>query len=122
MTPKEAYYKCKGKRNKDLEKFIIKDPQYAYMYARHIIHDRWLEAEPFFIKDPYYAYYYALNTIKGRWIEAENIISTNSQYAYLYAYYIIKDKLPENMHNAMLLHADLYAKEYFNFIKNKTQP
>jgi hypothetical protein len=30
--------------------------------------------------------------------------------------------LPENMHNAMLIYADYWAKKYFDYIKNKTQP
>jgi hypothetical protein len=96
MTPQEAYGKCKGEINKDLEPFIIKDLVYIYFYAR--------------------------DNIKGRWIEAENIISTNSYCTYLYAKNVIKGKLPENMHNMMLLHADDYAKEYFNFIKSKPRP
>jgi hypothetical protein len=98
MTPEEAYYKCWGnrKRDKDLEPFIIKDPEYAYFYAKDIIKGRWLEAEPFIIQDSGWAFYYAADIIKG--------------------------KLPENMHNAMLAYADTWAKKYFNYIKNKTQP
>ena len=101
MTPEEAYYKCFeiNKRDKDLE--------------------------PFFIKDPIYAYLYAIDIIKGRWIEAESIIINDSKYAYYYARNVIKGKLPENMHNAMILYAvnaDLYAKAYFDFIKNNPQP
>ena len=97
MTPQQAYNKCldNNKRDKHLETIIIKDPLHAY--------------------------YYALNVIGSRWIEAENIISTNPIYAYLYAREIIKGKLPENMHNAMMLHADEWAKYYFDFIKNITQ-
>jgi len=91
MTPKEAYHKCNGKTNKNLEQFIINDPCYAYYYARDII--------------------------KGRWKEAESIIINNSFYAFYYALDVIKGKLPENMHNAMLLHADLYAKKYLNYIE-----
>jgi hypothetical protein len=93
MTPEEAFYKCRNdnKRDKELEPIIIKSPMYAYAYAKHII--------------------------KGRWIEAEEIISTDSECAYYYAFYIIKGKLPENMHNAMLIHADGCAKFYFNLIK-----
>ena len=122
MTPEQAYDNCNGKINKNLEPFIIKNPYYAYLYARDIIKGRWLKAESIFIKDSHYAYFYALELIKGRWIEAEDIISTNSQYAYLYAIDVIQGKLPENMHNAMILHADNHAKEYLNFIKNNPQP
>ena len=97
MTPEEAYYKCLDnyRRDKELELIIIKDPYYAYQYARDLI--------------------------KKRWIEAENIISTDSWYAYLYAENVIQGKLPENMHNAMLLYADHWSKRYFNYIKNRSQ-
>ena len=91
MKPQQAYYKCNGKINKDLEPYFIKDPHYAYLYARLIIKDRWIEAEPYIIID--------------------------SRYAYRYAKYVINGKLPENMHNAMLIHADDHAKEYFDLIK-----
>ena len=96
MTPREAYIKCKYKINKDLEPFIIKNPYYALSYAEKVM--------------------------RSRWTEAEDIISTNSQYSYLYAYYIIKCKLPENMHNMMLLHADNWSKLYFKFIENIIKP
>ena len=94
MTPEQAYRKCGGKRNKNLEPFIIKDPEWAYFYARDVIKDRWIEAEPIIIINSSWAYYYARNLIKG--------------------------KLPEHMHNAMILHGlnnDDYAKLYFKFIK-----
>ena len=91
MTPELAYYKCEFKINKKLEPYFIKDPEYAYYYARIVI--------------------------QGRWIEAEQYIINNSFYAYCYARHVIKGKLPENMHNMMLIHANEYAKEYFDFIK-----
>ena len=96
MTPEQAFHKCRknNKRNEQLEKIIIKSPAYAF--------------------------YYSLHVIKGRWIEGENIISTSSEYAYYYAQNVIEGKLPENMHNIMILHGlnnDEYAKYYFNFIK-----
>ena len=98
MTPEEAYGKClvNNKRDKNLEQYIIKDPGWAYLYARFII--------------------------KDRWIEAEDIISTDSKFAFWYAEDVIKGKLTENMHNMMLLHADDWAKYYFDFIKNNPQP
>jgi hypothetical protein len=91
MTPIQAYVKCNGEINKDLEPFIIKDPEWAFHYSHNIIKDRWGEAEQYIINDSYLTYCYAINVIKG--------------------------KLPENMHNAMLIHADIWTKEYFNFIK-----
>jgi hypothetical protein len=145
MTPSKAYFKCleDNKRDEQAEKIIIKDPQYAHYYALNIIKGRWKQAEPIIIinsswayyyakeiikdrwieaeetiKNSQYAYAYAKDVIKGRWIEAENIIAINSHYAYYYATDVIKGKLPENMHNMMLIHADHHAKLYFDYIKN----
>ena len=121
-TPEQAYCHCvRNGRNEKLEKIILTDPEYAYLYAQDIIKGRWIEAENIISTDPEWACEYALYVIKGRWTEAENTISTNSEWAYYYAQSIIKGKLPENMHNAMLLHADEYAKEYVKFI-NKLTP
>ena len=119
MTPQEAFYKCYGKINKDLEPYLIKDPRWAFYYARDIIKGRWKEAEQYIIEDSGWSYWYARDIIKGRWIEAEQHIINDSASVYLYARDVIKGKLPENMHNMMLLHADLCAKEYLEFIKNK---
>ena len=90
MTPQQAYIKCDYKINKDLEQHII-NSVWAYFYARDIIKGRWIEAEQYIINDSYLTYCYATNVIKG--------------------------KLPELMHNAMLIHADYWAKLYFDLIK-----
>ena len=98
MTPQAAYDKAMitGKRLPELEDLIMTDPWCSYLYARDII--------------------------KGRWIEAEDIIMTSSYESYRYAKYVIKGKLPEKMHNMMILHAikdpiDVYVKEYFMILK-----
>ena len=104
MTPEEAYRFCRENgRKAKLEKIIIKDPGWACCYAYNIIKGRWIEAEQYIINDPYCAYAYATKIVKG--------------------------KLPENMHNMMLLHgldgdssarkAEYWAKRYLDFIKNK---
>jgi len=54
--------------------------------------------------------------------ELEDIIMTDKCESCLYAKYVIKGKLPEKMHNMMLLHAikdpdNHYVKSYFEFIK-----
>jgi hypothetical protein len=99
MTPQQAYDKCysNNQRDKDLELIIIKDPQYAYQYARDVIKGRWKEAESIIIKDSFYAYRYAKDVIEG--------------------------KLPESMHNQMLIagigeykYDQNIAKAYLNFI------
>ena len=87
---------CSGKRLPELEHIVLTSPRCAYIYA--------------------------LEIISGRWIEAEDIIMTDALWSYHYAIYVIKGKLPENMHNMMLLHAiknsNNYAIKYFEFIKD----
>ena len=121
MTPHKAYHKCNGKINKELEPFFIKESKYVYDYALNVIKGRWIEAEPYIKKNPHYACLYARVLIRGRWKEAEQYIMNDSKYSYYYATDIIQGKLPENMHNAMLLYADTWAKKYFNYIKNNPQ-
>ena len=67
-----------------------------YGYARgDIIERRWLEAEPLIMKDPEWAYYYAKYVIRGRWPEAEPYIADSANFAHHYALYILKRRWPE---------------------------
>jgi len=106
MTPRQAFDKAMitGKRLPELEHIIMTDSWASYFYSNYII--------------------------KGRWIEAEDIIMTKIVESYFYARDVIKGKLPEKMHNMMILHAiqdlkddywglknDFWAKEYFELIK-----
>jgi len=96
MTPEQAYYKAKksGKRMPELELTIS--------------------------KNAYWSYYYARDVIKGRWELGEAVISKNTQYSYGYAIGIIKGRLPDFMHNALLLSNDEFAKEYVKFISKNS--
>ena len=98
MTPEKIYRKAAraGKRLPELEHIILNNAWHSYQYA--------------------------FNIIKGRWIEAEDIIMNNSYAAYHYALHIMKGKLPEKMHNMMILHGiknpnNYCAKAYFKYIK-----
>ena len=116
MTPEQAYFHCKKHgRNEQLESIILTDPAYAYAYAMDVIKARWPEAENAVCTNPFWALDYT-RVFTGRWLEGENVIATNSECAFYYAKNIIKGKLPELMHNMMLLHADDFAKEYLEFI------
>jgi len=101
MTPQEAYYKAKaynlGNRMPEIEPTIIKDAEYSYLYARDII--------------------------KGKWELGEPIISKYVYWSYLYATDVIEGKLPDFMHNQMILENNEYAKQYIEFIsKNPNSP
>jgi hypothetical protein len=59
-----------------IEPVLKTSVRYAFFYA-YYIKGRWVEAEPYIMKDPYYAYRYARCVLKDRWIEAEPYIMLN---------------------------------------------
>ena len=94
---------------------------YKAYYKAYEAGKRLPELEPSIVICPVNSYYYALDIIKGRWIEAEDFIMTHPCYSYLYSVYVIEDKLPEKMHNMMILHAiknpdDIDVKAYFKYL------
>jgi len=101
MTPHEAYAKVKiaGKREPELEHIILTDAEIACNYA--------------------------IFAIRGRWEEAEDIMMTHVRASFIYAKYIIGGRLPDKMHNKILLYAmeypsDYNVKFYFKFINQGT--
>jgi len=65
---------------------------------------------------PQEAYYKAYN-LGLRIPKLEPIISKDVFYSYLYAKDIIKGRLPDFMHNQMILENNEYTKYYIEFIK-----
>jgi len=125
MTPKQAYYKAResGKRIPELEPTIIKNAQCSYCYAEDVIKGRFILGEPVISQDSQCSFWYARDIIKDRWEKAEPAISKDAESSYCYAKYIIKGRLPDFMHNALLLSNDESAKEYIKFIsKNPDSP
>jgi len=93
MTPEEAYDKARnlGKRIPELEPVISQNAGWSVLYATSVIKGRFILGEPTISKDAYWSYCYALDIIKG--------------------------KLPDFMHNQMILENNEYTKEYIKFIK-----
>ena len=89
-TVKQLYEKAikMGKRWPEAEPIIMKDPGFAYYYARDIIKGRWPETEPIIMKDPEYAFRYAQVIIKDRWLEAEPYIMQNKFFWKGYLYFM----------------------------------
>lgn len=57
---------------------ILKDPHFAYQYARDVVKGRWPEAEPYILKDAPASFWYAGDIIKGRWKRAEKLYEKTS--------------------------------------------
>jgi len=90
-------------------------PHQAYCKARES-GKRIPELEPIISKDAYLSCCYAFVVIKGRWELAEPAISKDAKCSYYYAKYVIKGKLPDFMHNQMILENNEYARKYIKFI------
>jgi hypothetical protein len=77
--------KKKPKLRKQLEPVIMKDPEWAYFYARDVRKRPWPEAEPVIMTNPRWAYNYALGILKRPWPEAEPYIM---KYSYWWNAYL----------------------------------
>ena len=73
-----AYYGLGKKRFYKGEPTILRNPHFAFLYAKNIIEDRWLAAEPIIASNPEYALEYA-RTFRFRFKEGENVIIRNNE-------------------------------------------
>jgi len=119
MTPQEAYEKALklGKRIPKLEPLISKDATYSFRYAKHVIKGKFILAEQTISKNVFYSFLYAKDIIKDRWELAEPVILKDAFYSFHYATDVIKGRLPDFMHNQMILSNDEYTKQYVEYIK-----
>lgn len=110
------YYALKQKganRWPEAEPVIMKDPEYAYLYASHILKRPWPAAEPYIMKAPYWAYSYAYDiNLKNRepWPEAEPYIMKDPLSAYHYSLDILKRPWPEA--EPYIMKDDYFAGQY----------
>lgn len=58
-------------------------------------------------KRPYYAFLYAMNILKGSRLppKLEELFATDPESAYKYAKHIIKGRLPDFVHNALIINS-----------------
>jgi len=119
MTPYQAYEKAynSGKRIPKLEPTISKDAFSSFYYALNVIKGKWEKGEETISKDAHWSYCYARHIIKGKWELGEPAISKDAYLSYHYALDVIKGKLPDFMHNQIILGNNEYTKEYVEFIQ-----
>jgi len=122
MTPQEAYKKAKelGERIPKLEGIILKDAAYSFYYAKNVIKGKFELSEPAISKNTQYSYWYAKYAIKGRWELGEPAISQDAYSSYWYAIEVIEGRLPDFMHNQMILGNNEYTKKYIEFISKNS--
>lgn len=89
------------------------DPRAVYL-SRILGHK--IDSKKFF-KYPKFCVLYSLCILKERWKQAENFIVSDEIAAYLYSKYVICGKLPEKMHNQIVLNSFISKskaiQEYF---------
>jgi len=84
------------KATEHLQDVLLKDPKYAYLYAKVVMEDRWPAAEDIIKTVPHWAYLYTRFLLRGdRWPEAEKTILTDPTAAGEYADYVLYDRWPE---------------------------
>jgi hypothetical protein len=119
--PEYAYlyaYHVIDKRWPPGEAAIASNPVLAYVYAYHVIKGPWPPGEAAIAKDPEWAYQYARDVIGKRWPPGEAAIASDPEYAYGYAQYVIKKPWPPG--EAAIASSD-YAKEYQDFKERRSR-
>jgi len=102
---------------RDLEPGLMKEPAYAFTYARNFLKGRWTKAEPVIMKSPEWAVRYAEQVIKGRWPEAEPFILKNSAQACNYAIDVLKQRWPKA--ERIIAKSQYWRREYEDWFKVK---
>jgi len=82
-----------GKRLLQSEECVLAQScHYSYLYAKYVLHRRFLQAEPYLAKDAHWAYKYAFDIIKGRFPAAESELLKSCFYIYSYAIEIMNKR------------------------------
>lgn len=132
------YFYAKQKNDMSMESCFLESPMYSYLFAVEIKKER-LFYEDVFLKDMSFAVLYAKNIIKGRLPERiESFVFFNTEvfsyyygeyveksstvldsYFYILEYYKLTKKLPEHLHNFMLLGClknNIHSTNYINLL------
>lgn len=123
MIQTYCHVREKSVPNKKFEKILAQNSEMAYFYSLRILHGRFLRGEKIIAQDPHWAVKYARFILKNRFTIAEKIIATNLMCCYEYYKYVVKGRLPDYMHEKMLIFSFLHpeqelVKKYFQEISN----
>lgn len=77
------------------EAAIARDPKWSFFYATHVLGKRFPAGEPVIASDPDFALKYVTNVVKKRWPKGEAAIASNSRTAYWYATTYVGGRWPE---------------------------
>jgi hypothetical protein len=103
------------------EKLFSEESEYAYLYAKNIIKNKWKRGEKAISQNVQFSFRYAKEVLKKRFLLGEEKISESPEYCFYYAEQVINKKLPTKMHNKMIAYAiedpkNYYINKYFEYI------
>lgn len=106
----------------ELEKHILQYPEYVFDYSTKVLDQRWIEAENNLLKDIEVSTQYVENFC-FRWPDYERKIRNKPKRILNYAKNVIRGKLPDELHNKMLMMAlcdndnnKFYCNVYFEYL------
>jgi hypothetical protein len=127
-----------GERWEEVEPIVLAHNSSSVIsYANNCIKGRWIEGEKRLLETTHLAskLEYCETVLKGRWKEFEDILfementslrGKQAEYIYEYAKNVIKGKLPETLHNKMIMtysmnRDDEFLIKYFKAKKYKVE-
>lgn len=113
------YARNKNKPIPKIEPVIALSGEASYFYALKVLRGRFVAGEKEIAKTPSWAVKYARFVLRGRFKIAEKYIAGDPELCYDYFRHVVKKKLPERMHNSMILSA--YANPKNNFVNKYFQ-
>lgn len=116
-VPSEIWHKYKNKPIELMkrESAIAKSPEYAYEYAKEIIHSPFPLGEKAIACDDYYALAYSEYVLKGPFPQGEKILSTNAYTSYIYAVRVLHGRFL--LGEPTMMSDQKFKKMYNAFIK-----
>ena len=70
----------------------LTDPEWAYVYARDFVRDRWPEGEAAIATNPRFSYLYARDLLGGEFTAGEPAIARNAKFSLDYADKVIRGR------------------------------
>ena len=124
-----------GERWEEVEPIVLGHSSSSIInYANNCIKGRWIEGEKKLLETTHMTskLEYCETVLKGRWEEFEDILfgmnntEKQAEYVYQYAKNVIKGKLPEVLHNKMIMtysmnRNDEFLVKYFKAKKYKVE-
>jgi hypothetical protein len=96
-----------------MEGIIAQSGEASYFYALKVLHGRFERGEDSIAKLPTWAVKYARFIMRSRFERAEKHMCSSPACCYEYFKHVVKQRLPESMHQAMVMLSFESPNDYF---------